>query len=104
MTIICVSFDVFTDIEFFSIGQNKNNYFSWYLLYRTIADLHKSVEYTFMTVGHTKFSCDRNFGVLKKKTNVTDLGTLYKIAETVNNSGTLLTLTKLNKKPSNLKT
>ena len=57
-----------------------------------------------MTVGHTKFSCDRNFGVLKKKTNVTDLGTLYKIAETVNNSGTLLTLTKLNKKPSNLKT
>ena len=43
-----------------------------------------------MTVGHTKFSCDRNFGVLKKKTNVTILSTLYTIAQTVNESGMII--------------
>ena len=66
-------------------------------MFRTIAGLHKSVEYTFMTVGHTKFSCDRKFGVLKKKTNVTDLSTLYTIAETVNESG-MIFVTHLKKK------
>ena len=40
-----------------------------------------------MTVGHTKFSCDRNFGVLKRKTNRTELWTLYDIASAVNESG-----------------
>ena len=43
-----------------------------------------------MTVGHTKFSCDRNFGVLKKKTNVTILSTLYTIDQAVNESGMII--------------
>ena len=35
-------------------------------------------------------SCDRNFGVLKKKTNVTVLSTLYTIAQAVNESGKII--------------
>ena len=68
-------------------GQNKNNYFIWYLLYRIMAKLHTNIEYSFMSVGHTKFACDQNFGVLKRKTNKTELWTLYDIATAVNNSG-----------------
>ena len=68
-------------------GQNKNNYFLWYLAYRTIIGLNHDIEYSFMCVGHTKFSCDRCFGVLKKKTNITELWSLYDIADAVSNSG-----------------
>ena len=40
-----------------------------------------------MVAGHTKFSCDRCFGVLKKKTNTTPLWTIYDIAKATNESG-----------------
>ena len=40
-----------------------------------------------MVVGHTKFSCDRAFGVLKKKLNLTELWTLYDIVDAVYKSG-----------------
>ena len=49
--------------------------------------LNLEIEYSFMTVGHTKFSCDRCFGVFKKKCNQTELWTLYDIAKTCNKSG-----------------
>ena len=56
-------------------------------MYRTMTGLHEEIDFSFMTVGHTKFSCDRNFGVLKRKTNRTELWTLYNIASAVNDSG-----------------
>ena len=68
-------------------GQNKNNFFIWYFAYRTIIGLNEEMEYSFMCVGHTKFSCDRCFGVLKKKTNRTELSSLYDVAEAVAESG-----------------
>ena len=40
-----------------------------------------------MSVSDTKFACDQNFGVLKRKTKKTELWTLYDIATAVNNSG-----------------
>ena len=40
-------------------GQNKNNYFVWYLAWRTILQLHLSVRYSFFIAGHTKFAPDR---------------------------------------------
>jgi len=49
--------------------------------------LHKSIEYSFMVVGHTKFSCDRSFGVMKKKLNCMPLWNLYDIATAVDASG-----------------
>jgi hypothetical protein len=36
-------------------GQNKNNYFIWYLAWRVITNLHDSVLYSFLLAGHTKF-------------------------------------------------
>ncbi len=48
-------------------GQNKNNAVLHYLLYRTIAGLHAKIDWSFMLVGHTKFSPDAYFGLLKKK-------------------------------------
>lgn len=48
--------------------------------------LHNEIEYSFMVVGHTKFSCDRCFGALKKKTSVTALWTLYDIAKCCDDS------------------
>ena len=49
--------------------------------------LHQLIEYSFMVVGHTKFSCDRSFGVMKKKLNRTPTWTLYDIATAVEASG-----------------
>ena len=40
-------------------GQNKNNMFIWYFMWRILNNLHEEVEYSFMIAGHTKFSCDR---------------------------------------------
>jgi len=48
-------------------GQNKNNAVLHYLLYRAIAGLHAKIDLSFMLVGHTKFSPDAYFGLLKKK-------------------------------------
>ena len=53
----------------------------------TIIGLHNKIEYSFIIVGHTKFSCDRCFGILKQKTNKTPLWTLYDIATTINEFG-----------------
>ena len=50
-----------------------------YLLWRVLCGLNDYIEYSFMTVGHTKFSCDRCFGSFKKKVNVTQMHTLYNI-------------------------
>ena len=44
-------------------GQNKNNYFVWYLAWRTILQLHLSVRYSFLIAGHTKFAPDLSFGI-----------------------------------------
>ena len=48
-------------------GQNKNRYVIWYLLWRCLHDLHKSVTLNFMIAGHTKFSPDYCFGLLKRR-------------------------------------
>ena len=46
-------------------GQNKNNYFLWYLSWRTLMLLHHSITYSFLIAGHTKFGPDRCFGLIK---------------------------------------
>ena len=52
-----------------------------------MSGLNTQIEYSFMTVGHTKFSCDRCFGVFKKKCLVTPMHTLYDVACVCNKSG-----------------
>lgn len=61
-------------------GQNKNNYFLWYLAWRTIMELHSSITYSFLIAGHTKFALDRCFGLIKKVYKVTYVSSLYEFA------------------------
>lgn len=67
-------------------GQNKNNYFMWYLAWRTILQLHHSIRYSFLIAGHTKFGPDRCFGIIKKSYKVSYISSLYEFANMVESS------------------
>lgn len=47
------------------VGQNKNNAVIQYLNWRVRTGKNLSIEYNFMLAGHTKFSPDRSFGLVK---------------------------------------
>ena len=67
-------------------GQNKNNFFIWYLAWRTILQLHHYVKYSFLIAGHTKFGPDRCFGIIKKSYKVNYISSLYEFANMVDSS------------------
>lgn len=46
-------------------GQNRNKYLYSYLIQRVIAGYHEKVTWCFLAVGHTKFSPDRSFGLIR---------------------------------------
>ena len=69
-------------------GQNKNNYFIWYLAWRTILQLHESINYSFLIAGHTKFGPDRSFGIIKRAYKVNFISSLYEFADMVEASST----------------
>lgn len=48
------------------VGQNKNNALLQYLMYRVLTGLHEKIELSFLIVGHTKFSPDGYFGLIKR--------------------------------------
>ena len=48
-------------------GQNKNNIMVGYLLWCVLTGLHENIILSFMVAGHTKFSPDWCFGLLKKR-------------------------------------
>ena len=48
-------------------GQNKNNTMVGYLLWRVLTGLHQNITLSFMITGHTKFSPDWCFGLMKKR-------------------------------------
>ncbi len=61
------------------VGQNKNNYLMWYLMWRVMNGLHEKITLTFMPPGHTKFSPDSYFGLFKikyRKSTIDSLGDL----------------------------
>ena len=47
-------------------GQNKNRFVLWYCAWRVAIGLHRSITLNFLVVGHTKFSPDGCFGILKR--------------------------------------
>lgn len=49
------------------VGQNKNNAVLHYLLWRILTSRNSTISLNFLLTGHTKFSPDRNFGILKAK-------------------------------------
>ena len=68
------------------IGQNKNNAFIQYLMWRVASGRHKSVQLSFMLAGHTKFAPDRHFGLIKKAYRKTRVDTIASIKCVVESS------------------
>ena len=61
-----------------------------YLAWRVACGLHTQITYSFMVAGHTKFSPDRFFGLIKlklRKSEVDNLDDLVKVVENSTNGG-----------------
>ena len=67
-------------------GQNKNNYFIWYLAWRTIMQLPESINYSFLIAGHTKFGPDHCFGMIKRAYILNFISSLYKFPDMLDGS------------------
>lgn len=67
-------------------GQNKNRFVLWYLAWRVLVGLHKEISINFMIAGHTKFSPDWCFGLLKQSYRRTPVSSLGDISEAVKHS------------------
>ncbi|XP_053374055.1 uncharacterized protein LOC123563558 [Mercenaria mercenaria] len=67
-------------------GQNKNNIVLWYGLWRVLLGYHRSIEYSTMIAGHTKFEPDWHFGIWKNRWRRVNAETLHDIADTVDQS------------------
>lgn len=58
-------------------GQNKNNFMLWYLAWRVGHKLHDKIEIHFLIAGHTKFSPDCGFGLIKQAYMKTRVNTFW---------------------------
>ena len=54
-----------------------------YLIWRVMTGRHTSVELPFMLVGHTKFSPDHYFGLIKKVYRRSTVSTIFDISRQV---------------------
>lgn len=70
-------------------AQNKNNAFIWYYLWRILTQLHEKINYSFLIAGHTKFSPDWCFGLLKKRVRRTFISSLFDIASAIESSSSV---------------
>ena len=67
-------------------GQNKNRHVIAYLMWRVLTGRHKQITLSFLIVGHTKFSPDTCFGLIKRLYRRTYVGCLDDISKMVSNS------------------
>ena len=58
----------------------------FYLLWRVMCGRHKSITLSFMVAGHTKFSCDRHFGLIKKRYIRSKIDTMMDLERVVQES------------------
>jgi hypothetical protein len=70
-------------------GQNKNNTFLQYFMWRVLTDRSKKITYSFLPVGHTKFSPDWCFALLKRKFRRTEVNSLHDICCVVDESASV---------------
>lgn len=70
------------------VGQNKNNAVIQYLMYRVMTGRHKSVTLSFMLVGHTKFSPDAYFGLIKMRYRRSKVYTYDHLLDVIDSSTT----------------
>ena len=68
------------------VGQNKNNALIQYLMYRILSNLHSRIEMSFLVVGHTKFSPDSHFGLIKQRYRRSSVYTYAQLATLVETS------------------
>lgn len=68
------------------VSQNKNNIMIGYLVWRVLKGLNESITLSFLPVGHTKFSCDWAFGLLKKKFRKSKVSSLTQLENVVKSS------------------
>uniref|UniRef100_A0A1X7V6D1 DUF7869 domain-containing protein n=1 Tax=Amphimedon queenslandica TaxID=400682 RepID=A0A1X7V6D1_AMPQE len=67
-------------------GQNKNNTVIQHLLWRVMTGLNASISISFLPVGHTKFSPDWCFGLLKQKFRKAEVDSLDDFIQVVEQS------------------
>jgi hypothetical protein len=70
------------------VGQNKNNALLQYLMYRLLIGLHDKIELSFLIVGHTKFSPDGYFGLIKRHYRRSQVYTYDQLSDIVETSST----------------
>ena len=68
------------------VGQNKNNTMLHYLVWRVMVGLHRKISLSFLIVGHTKFSPDWCFGLLKQRFRRTKVSCLSDLERVINTS------------------
>lgn len=68
------------------VAQNKNNAMLQYLMYRVLTGLHDRIELSFLVVGHTKFSPDGYFGLIRKRYRRSNVYTYDDLVDTINQS------------------
>ncbi|RIB11924.1 hypothetical protein C2G38_2202169 [Gigaspora rosea] len=66
--------------------QNKNNIMIKYLIWHVLNNLYKQIIYSFMVAGHTKFSPDGFFGLIKLKLRNSEVDSLTDMVQVVQNS------------------
>ena len=71
------------------VGQNKNNAFIHYLMWRVANGKNSSISLSFMIAGHTKFAPDRHFGLIRKTNRRTPVETINCLERFVRNSLTI---------------
>ena len=67
-------------------GQSKNNYVIWYYWWSVLCGLHNSILYSFLIAGHTRFSPDWCFGLVKQSFRRRYISSLFDLMEAVDKS------------------
>ena len=67
-------------------GQNKNNFVIWYYCWRILCGMHDCKLYSFLIAGHTKFSPDWCFGLIKHSFRRRYVSSLLDLMEAVDQS------------------
>ena len=68
------------------VGQNKNNAMIHYLIWHIVCGHNKRISLNFLLTCHTKFSPDRNFGILKSKYSRANVDCIHDFVDVVNTS------------------
>ena len=64
--------------------QNKNNFFIFYLFWRMLKKMHDRVTFNFLLAGHTKFTPDKCFGLIKQNNRRGFVSLIFRVATAVN--------------------